>query len=317
MSTSFAIIGTGALGGLYGGLLSKAGNDVHFLVRSDFDTIQSDGLEIRSPICNFRLQHPQIYRDSSQMPKVDIAIVAWKTISNDGLASVLGDLCHDGTVVLVLQNGLDSEAAAAEVVGADRVLGGCCFLCSNKIAPGVIHHLDYGMITFGEYAKEKVGAPTERMQEMLAIFHHAQIEMVAVENLRKARWKKLAWNIPFNGLNVVLDANTDKIMQDPGTRRLAEDLMWEVRNAAAADGAAFEKDHVPKLLAATAKMVPYASSMYLDYQERRPLEVEAIVGEPLRSAQRNGYEPPKTSMLYQQLKFLDESRRSTPKPSTH
>ncbi|MFN3190258.1 MAG: putative 2-dehydropantoate 2-reductase [Aureliella sp.] len=310
MSKSFAIIGTGALGGLYGGLLARSGNEVHFLLRSDFEAIQENGLEIQSPICDFRLEHPNIYRQSSQMPKVDVAVVAWKTTSNDHLEEVLHNVCHDESIVLVLQNGLDSEAAAAAVVGTDRVLGGCCFLCSNKIAPGVIHHLDYGRITFGEYAAAKAGPPSERMQELMTIFQRSQIDLVGVENLRIARWKKLAWNIPFNGLNVVLDANTDKIMSDKDTRQLAEDLMWEVREAASADGATFEEEHIPKLLAATEKMVPYASSMYLDYQAGRPLEVDAIVGEPLRTARENGYEPKKMAMLYQQLRFLDRAGRT-------
>ncbi len=187
--------------------------------------------------------------------------------------------------VLVLQNGWDVERDAAELVGAERVLGGCCFLCSNKIGPGHIHHLDYGRITFGEYAPLLSGSITKRMQTIAADFTSACIDIVPTEDLRQTRWAKLMWNIPFNGLSVVLNALTDRIMALPETASLAEALMREVQSIAAACGSAIPDSMITKLLDDTRKMVPYASSMLLDYQNRRPMEIEAIFGNPLRAAQ--------------------------------
>ncbi len=80
------------------------------------------------------------------MPKVDVAIVAWKSTANAALADALPHVLKDDGCVLVLQNGWDVERDAAHLVGAERVLGGCCFLCSNKVGPGHIHHLDYGRL---------------------------------------------------------------------------------------------------------------------------------------------------------------------------
>ncbi|MFK7737782.1 MAG: putative 2-dehydropantoate 2-reductase [Pirellulaceae bacterium] len=304
-----AVLGTGAVGGLYGGRLAQAGNDVHFLAKSDFAVLKSRGLQVRSPAGDFELPSLNVYDSASAIPQADLVVVTWKTTSNDHLQSTLEPLCHAETLVLVLQNGLDSEQAAAEVVGADRVLGGCCFLCSNRVEPGVIHHLDYGAISVGEYSPQLAGRISTRLKQLAALFLAAGVNLVPIESLAEARWKKLAWNIPFNGLNVVLDSSTDKIIDDRAACQLAEDLMWEVHKAARVAGAEFEESHVSKLIEMTRKMVPYDSSMYLDFKSGRPLEVESIFGAPLRVALAEGYRPRKIEMLYQQLCYLDRMNR--------
>lgn len=310
LNWSYAVLGTGALGGLYGGLLANAGMDVHFLLRSDFQHVREQGLRVDSPLGDFRLASPNIYERAAQMPKVDVAIVAWKATANSHLGEALRHVCHSDTRVLVLQNGWDVESTAAAVVGAERVLGGCCFLCSNKIAPGHIRHLDYGRIAFGEYASSLAGQITPRMKDLSEQFQQAKIDMRPAANLSEVRWKKLVWNIPFNGLSVVLDSDTKLLMQDSGSCRLVEDLMHEVVQSAAVCGTEISASHVEKMLADTRKMVAYDSSMLLDYRARRPIEVEAIVGNSLRAAQAAGYRPRKIEMLYQELFYMDRQNRS-------
>lgn len=308
---SYAILGTGALGGLYGGLLARAGRDVHFLLKSDYAHVSQNGLRVDSPLGDFHLPTVQCYASpddmSQRMPAVDVAIVAWKTTANDALAETLKRVCGPQTIVLVLQNGLDIESAAADGVGAERVLGGCCFLCCNKVGPGHIQHVDYGRIAFGEYARELSGKITPRMQTIAADFQQSGIDMQPAEDLRKVRWSKLVWNIPYNGLSVVLNADTRQLMHDPASAALVEDLMREVCEAASRCGCSIDEAHVAKMLEDTRRMVPYDSSMRLDFLARRPMEVEAIFGNPLRAALQAGYRPLKIEMLYQQLCFLNQS----------
>ncbi len=148
----YAIIGSGALGGLYGGLLARSGFEVHFLLHSDYEHVSKHGLRIESPLGDFELPNVNAHATAASMPACDVTIVGLKTTRNRLLAELLPAPTRDGGTVLVLQNGLDVEADSVEVVGIDRVLGGCCFLCSNKVGPGHIRHLDYGRIVFGEYA---------------------------------------------------------------------------------------------------------------------------------------------------------------------
>ncbi len=305
---SYAVLGTGALGGLYGGLLANAGFDVHFLLRSDFSQVQQHGLQVDTPLGDFHLSQPHVYGHFSDMPQVDVVLVCWKVTQNHSLRAALEHLCHAGSIVFVLQNGLDVERVAAEVVGEQRVLGGCCFLCSNKVGPGHIHHLDHGRIVFGEYSDALSGKITPRMNVIAAEFQAARMDIVPAADLRAVRWRKLMWNIPYNGLSVVLDADTSQLMSHAETALLVEELMVEVRHSAHACGKEIEESNIAKMLADTRLMVPYASSMLLDYRQRRPMEVEAIFGNPLRAALAAGFRPAKIEMLYRQLCYLNENR---------
>jgi 2-dehydropantoate 2-reductase len=133
--------------------------------------------------------------------------------------------------------------------------------------------------------------------------------MQMAEDLLLVRWQKLVWNIPYNGLSVVLDATTDELMADNHTRSLVEQLMHEVVAGAAAAGRIIADRVIQQMIDHTLKMTPYRTSMKIDYDEKRSLEVEAIFGNPLRAAQAAGTDLPKIAMLYQQLKFLDAKNR--------
>jgi 2-dehydropantoate 2-reductase len=143
------------------------------------------------------------------------------------------------------------------------------------------------------------------MREIASDFQQAQIPIELSEDLMLSRWKKLVWNIPYNGLSVILDARTDEIMANPETRLLAEELMREVVAIASSYNRHLPENHIKIMLDHTDKMKPYLTSMKLDYNGHRPLELEAIIGNPLQAAITKGVNVPKISMLYQQLKFLD------------
>ncbi|MDF7825600.1 putative 2-dehydropantoate 2-reductase [Pontiellaceae bacterium B12227] len=299
---NFSIVGTGAVGGFYGGLLQKAGFDVHFLLNRDFDHVRSHGLQIESTLGNFELPQVNAYSNAEDMPQCDVVIVALKTTANTALKEILPYLIKKDGAVLTLQNGLGSEEEISKLVGAEHVLGGLCFLCSNKLGPGHIHHLDYGLITLGEYQSSgEAGGTTSRLKAIAAQLESARIPVRTVEDLALARWKKLVWNIPFNGLTVVRNVLTDELVNKPETRELCRTLMLEVADAAAAACRPIEVDFINKMLSDTEKMKPYAPSMKLDYDRGNPMELEAIYGNPIRTAQAVGVEMPETRKLYHQL----------------
>lgn len=302
----YAILGTGALGGYYGACLQRVGLEVHFLLHRDYQHVREQGLVIQSPDGDFTLPYVNAYDDAAKMPACDVVIVALKTTQNHLLCDMLLPVVKDNGVVLVLQNGLGIEQEVAAIVGSKRVMGGLCFLCSNKVGPGHIHHLDYKQITLGEYLPDyQPGGLTERMRQIADDFERAGIPITLAEDLLLARWQKLVWNIPYNGLSVVLDATTNELMADQYTRSLVEQLMEEVVAGAAATARKISDRFIQTMLDYTEKMTPYRTSMKIDYDERRPLEVEAIVGNPLRVATAVGTNLPLISMLYRQLKFLD------------
>lgn len=305
----YAIIGTGALGGFYGSRLQKAGLDVHFLLNSDYEHVSKYGLIVESKDGNFRLPQVNSYRDVANMPQCDVVVVALKTTQNHLLPQMLPPVVKNDGVVLVLQNGLGVEEEVAQIVGNVSIIGGLCFLCSNKVGPGHIRHLDYGHITLGEYTPDYNPAGiTDRMRQITYDFGNAGIPIELAEDLLLARWKKLVWNIPYNGLSVILNAQTDELMADLHTRELVEQLMYEVAAGAKSDGRMISDSFISTMLDYTTKMKPYRTSMKIDYDAHRLLEVEAIFGNPLRKAQAVGVNLPQISCVYRQLKFLDSSR---------
>ncbi|MDB9536035.1 putative 2-dehydropantoate 2-reductase [Dolichospermum planctonicum CS-1226] len=303
---TYAILGTGALGGFYGAKLQKSGLEVHYLLKSDYQQVRENGLIIESKDGDFTLPQVNAYNNVEKMPQCDVVIVSLKTTQNQLLRDLLPPIVKDNGTVLVLQNGLDIEAEVAEIVRNVSIIGGLCFLCSNKVAPGHIHHLDYGQIALGEYTSnyQSIGI-TQKMREVTADFENAGISIEPLEDLLLGRWKKLVWNIPYNGLSVILDARTDELMADIHTRQLVENLMWEVAAGAKSTGRIIPESFIQTMLDYTVKMKPYRTSMKIDFDECRPLEIEAIFGNPFRKAEAAGVTLQQIRCLYQQLKFLD------------
>ncbi len=313
LSRSYAIIGTGALGGFYGTRLQKADHPVHFLLRSDYDHVAAHGLRVESPLGDFELPVVNAHRTVETLPSCDVVVVALKTTQNHLLSKLLPPVLHSNSMVLFLQNGLDIEADVAKFLPNTPLLGGLCFLCANKTQPGLIQHLDYGMVQLAQYQPDlKPAGITERMQAIAQDFNQAGIETSFEEDLVLARWKKLIWNIPFNGLSVVLDAQTNELMANPETLTLVEDLMAEIVAVAAAYDRTISTEFLAYMLNLTAQMFPYRTSMKLDFDSRRPMEVETMFGNPVRAAHQMGCESPRMTMLYQQLQFLNGRMKDKP-----
>lgn len=313
----YAIIGTGAIGGYYGACLQRSGTDVHFLLHRDYDWVTQRGLVIESIDGDFTLPQVNAHATTATMPPVDVVVIALKTTQNHLLPSLLPPLLGPKTAVLTLQNGFGIEADL-DWVGDRPIFGGLCFICSNKIGPGAIRHLDYGSLLLGQHRPDHQPAGiSPLLQALQDDFAAAKLAVEVTADLRLARWRKLMWNIPFNGLSVVMNATTDEMMADPSLRYLAEQLMLEVEEAARCDGDRLspgQKRHLspdlrPEMLAHTEQMAPYRTSMKIDFDEGRPLEVEAILGNPLRAAQVAGAAVPKIEMLYHQVKACDRRDR--------
>ncbi len=303
----YAVIGTGAVGGFYGAKLQQAGQDVHFLLHRDYQHVKEQGLRIDSVEGDFLLPEVQAYQSTQTMPKCDAVIVALKTTQNHLLAELLPPILKPDSAIILLQNGIGVEPELAQKFPTQHILGGLCFLCSNKVAPGYIHHVDYGAISLGEYGENySARGITATLKKVAADFTKAGVEINLVENLLAARWQKLVWNIPFNGLSVVLDATTNQLIENPAIYELSKQLMYEVRLGAEAHSCDISEDFIQKMLNHTAQMKPYRTSMKIDFDLQRPLEIEAMFHAPLAIAASFGVELPKIKMLYQQLSFLNQ-----------
>jgi 2-dehydropantoate 2-reductase len=305
---SVAMVGAGAVGLYYGGRLAQAGEDVRFLLRADYETMTRDGLKVDSVHGDFALPQIKGFRSAAEIGPVDLVIVAWKATANAHLASVLPPLLHANTQVLTLQNGLGNCEVLADIVGPKRVMGGLCFVCINRLAPGHVSHTAGGRVSLGEWRADARG----RAPELARRFKAAGIPAEAVANLEEAQWKKLVWNVPFNGLAVAEGGvTTDVLLASRATEDEIRALMAEVIVAARALGLSLSDDLIDFNVERTRPMGPYRPSSMIDYLDGHEVEVGPIWEEPLGRARQAGVPMPRLEHLLARIQARLLERRSS------
>jgi len=298
---SYSVVGTGAIGGFYGGRLARAGRTVRFLLHSDYEYVRQHGLRVDSCEGDFVLPQVEAYRSATEMPESDVVLVCLKTVRNhDVLPQLLRPLIHEGTTVVLIQNGIGLEDDLQDVFPGLQIVAGLAFICSAKAGPGHIRHQDFGSINLGNFS-----CPGDRFAALLADMQDAGLKAAEVPYL-EARWKKAVWNMPFNGMTVALNTSTDRLLNTPATRRLIYDQMMEVVGAAQALGVStLTGAFADQMIATTDRMVPYSPSMKLDFDNGRPMEIEYLYTRPIAEARKAGFDMPKLAMLEAELRFIE------------
>ena len=296
---SYSVIGTGAIGGFYGGRLARSGRTVRFLLHSDYEHVRANGLQVDSCDGDFRIFPAEAYKSVEEMPKSDVVLVCLKSVNNPFLVRLLPPLLEEDTVVVLIQNGIGLEADLQKVFPGLAIVAGLAFICTSKTGPGHIVHQCYGGINLGNYT-----CCEARFQSLLEDFRAAGLNAKGVPYL-EARWKKAVWNMPFNGMTVALNTSTDQLLRHPATRQLIYSQMLEVIGAAQALGVtALTPAFADRMIQMTDEMTPYRPSMKLDFDHRRPMEIDYLYTRPIAEAQAAGFEMPKLSMLESELRFL-------------
>ncbi len=302
-----AVVGTGAIGSYYGGKLAVAGRDVHFLIRGDLSDVKRDGLRIRGEGQELHVANVQAANTTKEIGACDLVLIALKATANAQLVELIPPLLDENTILMTLQNGLGNEEFLAEHFGAERVMAGLCFICLSRVSRTVTECYDYGHISIGEFARP----PLPRTHQIAAEFQESGIQCNVVENLILERWRKLVWNIPFNGLSILAGgADTAKILADETLRAATVATMNEVVDAANACGFSLEREAVAEQMKRTETMGNYKPSTLLDFEAGKPLEIEPIWGEPLRRARAAGASVPRMEMIYALLKQIDRSSKA-------
>jgi 2-dehydropantoate 2-reductase len=163
---------------------------------------------VRSPRGDFRA-HPVCAQSPEEIGPAELVLIGLKTTANGEFGRLLPALAGPGTALVTLQNGLGNEEQLARLFPAEQILGGLCFVCLNRLEPGVICHFDHGLIVLGEWRRP----PTARTQQLAAVFKDAGVPCRVTDSLERAHWEKLVWNIPFNGLGVAGCAGYEAVIR--------------------------------------------------------------------------------------------------------
>jgi 2-dehydropantoate 2-reductase len=310
--TKIAIVGCGALGSYYGGKLCQTSRDVHFLLRSDYEVVRENGVQIQSLNGDFHVR-PVAAQSPGEIGPCDLVIVALKSTANHCLGELLTPLVGKHTALLTLQNGLGNEAVLAELFPTQPVFGGMCFVCLNRTEPGVIHHIAHGKIVLGRHG----GSPDELTASIAELIRSTGIPVDVSPDLEKAHWEKLVWNIPFNGLGVAgaagLDAilagqlktdqpigrclATDALLDNGPWEQLVTELMDEVITTGCALGHDLSRGLGEHQRSRTRAMGAYRASTLIDFERGQPLELDALFTLPLGQAQTAGVPTPRLAAL--------------------
>ncbi len=314
------VVGCGAVGSYYGAALTRAGADVHFLLRSDYEAVRSQGVRIESVRGDF-VAHPRAARKPEEIGVCEVVVIALKTTANDQLDVLLPALTGSDTMLVTLQNGLGNEEQLARQFDPANVFGGLCFVCLNRVAPGVIRHTAHGLVVFGEFQRR----PTDRVRRLENQFREAGIPTRVAEDLDRAHWEKLVWNVPFNGLGVAgivgrerfasgnvpsilprrATLPTDELLGDPAWERCVRELMHEIIAVARALGHPLATELAAENIERTRCMGAYKASTLLDFERGLPLEVESLFLEPQRRARSRGVPTPQLDRLCRVLQALE------------
>jgi len=294
---SVAIIGAGALGSYFGIRLAAAGHPVRFLLRSDYEAVREQGLKLTLAEGEVvEVEEPEIFRSPGEIGPVDWVLVALKTTRNDLFKELLPPVVGPETLLITVQNGLGNAEALAEQFPENPVIGALCQIGVNREAPGRIRSFvpRDGFVQLGRGPR----ASEDQLEAVFGAFQSAGIHSKTTPSLGEALWRKLMWNVPFNGLTVAIGGlGTDAVVGDPALREVARALMEEIRTAGVALGYSIEESYTEKLLGFTDQLGPYMASSVLDWKSGRRIEVDAIWRKPLEAGQAAGVPMPHLETL--------------------
>lgn len=290
------MVGTGGVGGYFGGRLVQAGADVTFLARgAHLAALRRDGLRVRSVRGDFEVPVRATDEPSSVDP-ADVVLVAVKSYDNDAVLEMLPPLLGEDGAVASLQNGVDNEERFAAVVGEDRVVGGAAYIFATITEPGVIDHTGGpARLVLGEWR----GGTSNRVGGLVDTLRAADVDAEESPDIRSVLWSKFAFICAQAGVTASVRLPIGEIRSRPAGRELFRNLAAEVCAVAAAEGVALPDDLPDKALGMADAIDPDSySSLHHDLVQGRRMELDALLGEVVRRGSRHGVDVPTTRAVH-------------------
>lgn len=300
------VVGTGAVGGFYGGRLALAGARVATLCRSDYDTVRSQGITVNSVWGDFQFTPEKVIRRAADCgPPPDFILVALKVLPGVDTVEIIKDAVGPDTAIILMQNGIGIDEPVAAAFPRNEIISAIAFIAVSRSGPGRILHAGYGRLVLGRFPS----GTSARVQKLAELCQAVGVPCEVTEDIIAARWRKLVWNAPFNPISVLGGSvDTKTMVETDESADLARATMEEMLRIAAAAGHPLDPDVIEQNFEGTRAMKPIKTSMLADFEAGRPMEVEAIVGNALRIARRHGVHAPHLETLYTLLKLVERAR---------
>jgi 2-dehydropantoate 2-reductase len=300
----FAILGSGAVGGYYGARLAHAGHDVTFIARgAHLAAIRERGMQIKSAALGDFVARGRAEEDTAKVGPVDVVIVAVKTYDNPTALPLIRPMLGETTAVLTVQNGVDSPGEVAAIAGEARTLGGTTYIATALESPGLIVQTGtHRRIIFGEVFGQ-LPRITERVTRIHEAFKGADIEGDPAGDGRVAIWEKFVFLASVAGFTGAARLPIGPVWGDPFTKAQLLAGCREIEAVARAEGVPVAKDVVDRI-GPYIDAIPgtMRSSLLIDLQQGKRIEVEALQGTVVRRGAARGVPTPIMATLYSVLK---------------
>jgi 2-dehydropantoate 2-reductase len=305
--SSLLVIGAGAIGAFFSSALARQGVQVSVRCRSDYDTVKRAGFYIRSGLLGDHRFVPSavLGPDDKIDAHYDFVLLSTKVLAKHDRAELLTPAVRPGTIILLIQNGIDIEAEIQSAFPDNEIVSAVAFIGVSRTAPGEIHHQASGSITLGSFPE----GISDAARQLGAWFEASGVPCRLTDNVVKARWQKALWNATFNPISILGGLDTATITRTAEDRAFVRSAMIEVAAVARACGHELDCELVDKLIETTHAMPPYKSSMGIDFEQGREMEIEAILGNVVRTARARGVSTPILDTLYRLAKMVEAQPR--------
>ena len=302
-----AVIGVGGLGGYYGGLLARAGEDVTFIARgASLAALRARGLAVRSEFAGDFALPVQATDDPRQIGPADLVLFCVKTYDLESAAEVSRPLVGSGTVILPVQNGVDAPARLGELLGTDHALGGVSYLAARRDAPGVIVQ---GGLSGPLLIGELTGGSSPRCERVRQTFARAGALVETVSDVTAALWEKLVLVCGTGGVMALMRLPIGPILACPESRAFLRATLDEAEAVARANGVALTDGCAARHFATISQSKPWTrSSMLNDVLAGRRLELDWLNGTVVRLGREHGVPTPANHAIDAALKPYVEGR---------
>ena len=299
------MVGAGSVGGFFGAHLAKNNPNVSFLLRpKTLAAVQQNGLTIRSANGTFTVR-PQAAADPKELPKPDLIILGVKAFDLDEVMTQIEPVLTENTVILTLQNGIDTEDRIISRVQRDCVVGGVAFIYSKIAAPGVIDHYKKGAVAIGEL----MGHESGRVLKIKELFAAAGIPCHLSKDIRRSKWEKMCWNCVFNPITVLIDDKVAKALDHPEMMRVIHQIVDEVAAVSAAVKVPLPADMAERVVKATQEIRDIHTSMYDDWKAGRQTEIAYLNGYIVQKGRELGIPTPVNEVMTAMIKTITEQEK--------
>jgi 2-dehydropantoate 2-reductase len=302
-----AVMGTGGVGGYFGGRLAAAGEYVTFVARgAHLEAIQREGLRITSALGDATIAPARANDDPASVGPVDLVIFTVKLYDTAAAAEAIRPLIGPDSAVVTFQNGITSTAVLSEVLGSEHVIGGVAQIGAVIAEPGVIRHTGtMATLIFGELG----GAPSARVEAFSAALERAGVQHTVSDDIRRDIWDKMVFLSTCSGLTSLMRLPLGPIRTDPDTRALLREGLAEALAVARAEGVGLADDLVDRTLERIDRL-PHAmkSSMLQDLEAGRRLELAWLSGTIARMGRDLGIATPTHEVITTALKLHADGR---------